>query len=173
MGKDYFIADTHFGDGNIIRYENRPFASVQEMDTAMITKWNQVITDEDTVYVIGDFSAYQDEEKDRELLKQLNGKKILITGNHDTHRIPAEWRALGFMECSPWPIVYQGFFLLSHEPLYINSNMPYANIYGHVHGNASYKDASPQSVCVSVERIDYQPITLDEVMRRIKGSKEA
>ena len=173
MGKDYFIADTHYGDENIIRYENRPFASVQEMDTAMITKWNQVITDEDTVYVIGDFSAYHDEEKDRELLKHLNGKKMLIIGNHDTHRTPAEWRALGFMECSPWPIVYQGFFLLSHEPLYINSNMPYANIYGHVHGNASYKDASPQSVCVSVERIDYQPITLDEVMRRIEGSKEA
>ena len=173
MGKDYFIADTHFGDGNIIRYENRPFASVQEMDTAMIAKWNQVITDEDTVYVIGDFSAYHDEEKDRELLNRLNGKKILIIGNHDMHRNSEEWRALGFMECSPWPIIYQGFFLLSHEPLYINSNMPYANIYGHVHGNASYKDASPQSVCVSVERIDYQPITLDEVMRRIKGSKEA
>ena len=170
MGKDFFIADTHFGDSNIIRYENRPFVSVQEMDIAMLTKWNQIITNEDTVYIIGDFSAYHDEEKDRELLKQLNGKKILIIGNHDTHRTASEWRTLGFMECSQWPIVYRDFFLLSHEPLYINSNMPYANIYGHVHGNASYKDASPQSVCVSAERTEYQPITLDEIMRRIKDA---
>lgn len=173
MGKDFFIADTHFGDSNIIRYENRPFASAQEMDVVIMNKWNEVVSDEDTVYVVGDFSAHCDMQKDREILGKLNGKKILIMGNHDMHRTTQEWRELGFLECSLWPIVYQGFFLLSHEPLYINSNMPYANIYGHVHGNASYKDASPQSVCISVERIDYQPIALDEIRRRIEGSKEA
>ena len=57
--------------------------------------------------------------------------------------------------------------MLSHEPLYINSNMPYANFYGHVHANPSYKDASKQSVCVSVERIAYTPanfMTLREKM---------
>lgn len=167
MGKDYFIADTHFGDGRIIRYENRPFSSIQEMDRVLTERWNSIITAEDTVYVLGDFSSYGDANKDRELLKGLNGSKILLLGNHDTHRTAEEWRQLGFCECSPWPIIYQGFFLLSHEPLYVNSNMPYANIYGHVHGNASYKDASAQSVCVSAERIGYQPIAMAEIREKI------
>lgn len=171
MAKDFFIADTHFGDERIIRYENRPFESVAEMDKALVEKWNNVVSVEDTVYVIGDFSAYTDMEKDRELLRQLNGNKILVLGNHDIHRTCAEWRAIGFSECSQWPIIYNNFFMLSHEPLYINTNMPYANIYGHVHANPSYNDASSQSVCVSVERIDYQPIDMDEIMCRIRNSK--
>ncbi len=171
MGKDYFIADTHFGDSRIIGYENRPFESVQEMDKILIEKWNEIVTVEDTVYVLGDFSSYNDIKKDRELINCLNGDKVLVIGNHDTHRTTKEWRELGFLECSLWPIIYHGFFLLSHEPMYINSNMPYANIYGHVHGNASYKDASPQSVCISVERIGYQPISMDVIMSKIEGSK--
>lgn len=171
MAKDFFIADTHFGDERIIRYENRPFESVAEMDKALVEKWNNVVSVEDTVYVIGDFSAYADLEADRELLHKLNGSKVLVMGNHDTHRTCDEWRAIGFSECSQWPIIYNNFFMLSHEPLYINANMPYANIYGHVHANPSYNDASSQSVCVSVERIDYQPIDMDEIMCRIKNSK--
>ncbi len=171
MRKDFFIADTHFGADTILCYENRPFASVEDMDACMIERWNQCVGQEDTVYVLGDFSAYMDAEKDRELLAKLNGMKILIIGNHDTHRSPEEWRRLGFQECSPWPIIYKDFFMLSHEPLYINTNMPYANIYGHVHGNASYKDVSAQSICISVERIDYRPMEFTELWDKIKSAK--
>ncbi len=172
MGRDFFVADLHFGDGNIIRYENRPFASVEEMDAALIKNWNQCVSSEDTVYVLGDFSAYCDEQRDKELLGKLNGIKILIRGNHDIHYSPETWRRLGFCECSQWPIIYQNFFMLSHEPLYLNKNMPYANIYGHVHGNASYKDVSAQSICISVERIGYQPITFEELCNRMKEETE-
>ena len=158
MARDYFIADTHFGGENIRRYENRPFASAEEMDEAFIANWNQTVNSEDTVYVLGDFSDYGKPEKDAEILQRLKGRKILVMGNHDRHRTPQEWRDLGFEECFSMPVLYEGFFLLSHEPLYINVNMPYANFYGHVHANPSYKDASKQSVCVSVERIDYTPV---------------
>lgn len=161
MAKDFFIADTHFGGENIRRYENRPFANAQEMDEKLIENWNSVVTDEDTVYVLGDFSDYADAKKETEILGKLNGTKILVMGNHDTHRTPQKWRETGFAECYPMPVIYKNFFMLSHEPLYINSNMPYANFYGHVHANPSYKDASKQSVCVSVERIDYTPVEFD------------
>lgn len=76
---------------------------------------------------------------------------------------------MGFLECSRWPILYEGFFLLSHEPLYINRNMPYANIYGHVHNNPSYRDASSQSVCVSVERIRYCPEAFEAIREKMRG----
>ena len=163
MAKDYFIADTHFGGEKIRRYENRPFETAVEMDEKLIENWNGIVTEEDTVYVLGDFSDYAEAEKDIEILQRLNGTKILVMGNHDRHRTPQEWRDLGFSECYPMPVIYQGFFMLSHEPLYINTNMPYANFYGHVHGNPSYKDACKQSVCVSVERIDYRPAEFGEL----------
>lgn len=169
MERDFFIADPHFGGENIIRYENRPFASAEEMDRALAERWNAVVEPQDTVYVLGDFSMYMDDDGDRELLQTLNGRKILIMGNHDRHRTPGQWRRLGFEECSLWPIVYRDFFILSHEPMYINSNMPYANVYGHVHSNPSYRDASPQSVCVSVERIGYHPVTLEDIKEKIMG----
>ncbi len=168
MANDYFIADTHFGGEKIRRYENRPFASVEEMDAALIVNWNQVVAEEDTVYVLGDFSDYEDDEHDKKILSQLKGTKILVMGNHDRHRTPEEWRRLGFVECSPWPVLYRDFFLLSHEPLYINSNMPYANFFGHVHANPSYSDHSKQSVCVSAERISYTPVSFETLKSYLK-----
>ena len=167
MAKDFFIADTHFGGENIRRYENRPFETAQEMDEKLIENWNKTITPEDTVYVLGDFSDYKDMEKDAEILQRLHGCKILIMGNHDKHYTPQEWRNAGFTECYSLPVLYEGFFLLSHEPLYINENMPYANFYGHVHSNPSYKDACKQSVCVSAERIDYMPVEFGALRGRM------
>lgn len=168
MAMDYFIADTHFGGENIRRYENRPFETAAEMDEKLIENWNNIVTAEDTVYVLGDFSDYAEAEKDAEILNRLSGTKILVMGNHDSHRTPQEWRELGFAECFSLPVIYQQYFMLSHEPLYINSNMPYANFYGHVHGNPSYKDASEQSVCVSVERINYTPVAFETLREYLK-----
>ena len=91
MGQDFMIADTHFGTDSIRRYENRPFESVQEMDEALIQNWNRVVSEGDTVYVLGDFSSYGKEEN-KSLLKRLKGTKILIMGNHDMGYTPAEWR---------------------------------------------------------------------------------
>ena len=168
MAKTFFIADTHFGGENIRRYENRPFQNAEEMDEKLIANWNTVVGTEDTVYVLGDFSDYNDVEKEAEILKKLNGTKILVMGNHDRHRTAQDWREIGFFECYAMPVIYEGFFMLSHEPLYISTNMPYANLYGHVHANPSYKDASKQSVCVSVERIDYIPIEFEKVREKMK-----
>ena len=167
-GKTYFIADTHFGHEAIIRYENRPFKNTKEQEEVLIKNWNAVVTPEDTVYVIGDFGLAESKEETRRVCQTLNGTKILVMGNHYTHS-PEWYRQCGFAEVSPWPILIEGFWILSHEPLYINENMPYANIYGHVHANPSYKDASRQSVCVCVERTDYRPIAFEDVRKKVLG----
>ena len=104
----FFLADTHFGDGNILRYENRPFATVEEMDRELIRRWNEKVGAGDTVFHLGDFSA-RGEEEDRAILSQLAGEKVLVLGNHDRHRTPAQWRSLGFAEAVPWPLVWEGF----------------------------------------------------------------
>lgn len=161
----YLIADTHFGDEAILRYENRPFASIEEMDEAIIQNWNSLVTQEDTVFVLGDVSAYA-MEKTSAIIHRLHGEKYLIMGNHDT-AAEADYLACGFAQVSRYPIIYENFWILSHEPLYINRNMPYANIFGHVHDNPMYRTDSPQSFCVCVERIGYAPITFEEVKRRV------
>lgn len=67
---------------NIIRFDNRPWSTVEEMDQALINNWNSVVTVADTVYICGDF-CWQKEDRWIEILEQLNGNKQLIKGNHD------------------------------------------------------------------------------------------
>ncbi len=164
----YLIADTHFGDEAILRYENRPFQSVEEMDEALIRNWNNTVKPEDTVFILGDFSSY-DLQKTAAICHRLNGHKYLIMGNHDTDS-ESDYLACGFENVSRYPIIYENFWMLSHEPMYINRNMPYANIFGHVHNNPMYRTDSPQSFCVCVERIGFAPIGFDEVKKRVRYS---
>jgi len=168
MGTTFFIADTHFHHEAILRYEQRPFDSVELMDETLIENWNKRVKPSDTVFHLGDVSS-GDESFDKIILGRLHGYKILVMGNHDRHRAYRTWLSLGFAEVSSFPIVFNDFLFLSHEPLYVCSAMPYANIFGHVHGNPSYRDSSPQSVCVSVERIGYSPVSLEEIMGRLRS----
>ena len=78
MAKDYFIADTHFGHDAIIRYENRPFKDTKEQDECLIKNWNDVVNQEATVYVIGDFGMSDSKEETARLCRLLNGNKILV-----------------------------------------------------------------------------------------------
>jgi len=79
----WFVADTHFGHANIVRYSKRPFADVAEHDEALIANWNRVVAPEDDVYFLGDF-AYKSKASILETRGRLNGAKIhFIKGNHD------------------------------------------------------------------------------------------
>ena len=80
--REYITSDLHFGHKNIIVYENRPYKDVSEMDQKLIEIWNKKVKEDDLVYILGDFSFY-DGDGTNNILKQLNGKKILIVGNHD------------------------------------------------------------------------------------------
>ena len=140
MKRIYFIADTHFGDDRIRRYENRPFQTVAEMDFELIRRWNDTVSNEDTVYVLGDFGA---DGYEAEVLSKLNGTKLLVKGNHDG-KSNEEYRQSGFKEVYDHPIIIDGFWILSHDLLYVNENMPYANLFGHVHNSPIIKDCSKQ-----------------------------
>lgn len=164
MRKTYLIADTHFGEDNIRRYENRPFDNASQMDDELIHRWNEVVDSTDTIFLLGDFGA---DGYEAEILTKLNGKKILLKGNHDT-KSNEEYRRFGFAEVYDFPIIVDGFWILSHDALYINENMPYANLFGHVHNSPMIKDYSKQHYCVSAERINYTPIDFDEIKKRIR-----
>lgn len=157
----FFIADTHFNDEDIIKYDNRPFKTVTEMNQAIIDNWNDVVTENDIVYVVGDLGKIS-----ATYLVELNGTKYLIKGNHDN--MPNQfYRDLGFEEVYDHPILLDTFWILSHEPMYVNENTPYANIFGHVHTNDIYKTISARGHCVCVERINYTPISFDTIKTNI------
>jgi calcineurin-like phosphoesterase family protein len=79
--KTFFTSDTHFGHANIIKYCNRPFASVEEMDNTLIHNWNAVVRPEDTVYHLGDFAVGGGPAAP--YLRRLNGTIYFCLGNHD------------------------------------------------------------------------------------------
>ena len=163
MQKKYFIADTHFGEERIRKYENRPFENATQMDQELVRKWNDKVRSEDIVYILGDFGA---DGYESEMLAKLNGKKILVKGNHDSKSNDA-YRSFGFSEVYDCPIIIEGFWILSHDALYVNENMPYANLFGHVHNSPIVKNYSKQHYCVSVERIEYAPIDFEEIKTTI------
>lgn len=155
----YFISDMHFGHSNIIKYENRPFKNIKEMDANIIKNWNSVVKKDDKVFVLGDVSFYN-KEKTAEIIYSLNGYKVLVLGNHDNERSLHWWKSVGFDEVIKYSIIYNDFYILSHEPMYLNENMPYMNIHGHIH-NLKYE--SKQFFNVSVECIDYTPISFEKI----------
>ena len=77
----YYIADTHFGHENVIKFCNRPFSSVEEMNEVMIQHWNKRVHGNDTVYILGDMFLRCEEAES--ILKRLKGRKRIIVGNHD------------------------------------------------------------------------------------------
>lgn len=76
----YYIADLHFGHKNVIKFDNRPYSSTEEMDRDLICRWNNVVKKTDEVYILGDM--FWKNEGAEEILRQLNGAKFLIRGNH-------------------------------------------------------------------------------------------
>lgn len=84
--KTFYISDTHFGHFNIIKHCNRPFSTAEEMDRVMIENWNSTVARNDTVFILGDFVFSK--IPPAEYLNKLNGRKIVIVGNHDPHEYP-------------------------------------------------------------------------------------
>ena len=168
--KIFLIGDTHFMHKNIIKYCNRPFKDIEEMTESLIKNWNSVVDHNDIVYVVGDF-ALCGKQKIIEIGNRLNGRKHLILGNHDRASI-ATYREAGFEFVYNHSIVLDDFYIISHIPMVgISVNAPFANVFAHVHDDPTYKDCSCRSFCVSAERINYTPISFEDIKALIKAQE--
>ena len=81
----FFTSDTHWGHLNILKFCNRPWPTVEEMDEALINNWNSVVGEHDIVFHLGDF-AFAPNSKWKEILGRLNGIHYLILGNHEINK---------------------------------------------------------------------------------------
>lgn len=147
----WVTSDTHFFHSKIIEYANRPFSDVEEMNNTLIRNWNSLISSEDTVYHLGDFAMGK--ENVAELVNMLNGKIILILGNHD--RKGKQWfRDQGFAEvCNK---LTMDKFLMTHRPVVDNLPTGVVNLHGHTHGKPTGLDPNLYIDC-SCEVANYFP----------------
>lgn len=143
----YLISDLHLNHKNVIRYCNRPFKSMKEMNRKLINNWNSVVGDTDTVYFLGDFSF----GRPSLWIKKLNGNIIFIRGNHDR---------FGYTYAE---IEHDGFrFLLTHNPRRVEYDGWV--IHGHVHDKRPLVDRNRKRINVSCEVTNYRPISIEDIV---------
>lgn len=165
--KVWFISDPHFGHENIIKYEDRPFKNKKEMDEFIIENWNKQIKDGHEVFMLGDFSFYG-KDRTTEICHLLNGRKNLICGNHD-RKSARYYRECGFEEVYKYPIIFDKFLILSHEPQYMNKSSVLFNLHGHTHSNFK-QDEFHLNMCV--ENHGYKPVEFSNVLKLIENFKK-
>lgn len=155
MSQLFVTSDLHFGHRNILTFnaQTRPFNSIAEMDDYLIKHWNSVVSPEDTVYNLGDFSFYRSFEKTKNILDKLNGKHILIKGNHDQVITKNADRLLNGIKEDGNPYlcgIYNYFELqvnntmvvMFHYPISEWNRMHYGSVhlYGHLHDSLAPED---------------------------------
>ena len=79
----WFTSDPHFGHDNVLDFCNRPFEDMEDMMEVMRKKHNALVKPEDTVIYVGDIFFHTDKPVAKAYMDSLNGKKILVRGNHD------------------------------------------------------------------------------------------
>lgn len=126
--------------------------------------WRNTIRKDDRIFNLGDVAFKIPKEELEKIIKNLPGRKILVLGNHDRSHSIKWWLDVGFDEVSQYPIIVDKFWILSHEPLYVGKESPYANIHGHTHGTCLN---NPYMFNVSVENIGYRPMKLEHVKATI------
>lgn len=170
----YYTSDLHLSNKNIIKHENRPFNSVEEMDSAFIYGWNQVVSNKDKVYVLGDF-CFKGATKAIQYILNLNGEIHFLRGNHDywmSQKCSKDFfdSYTGFYNDGHYEYIKDGEnrIVLCHYPILHWENMEQGSIhlYGHCH---SYRDCSamaPNSYNIGVDVNNYRPVTLAQLLKR-------
>lgn len=172
MGKVWVTADQHFNHENIIKYENRPFSDIEQMNNFLIDAWNSVVVKDDKVFMLGDF-GFGGSDFISSTLRKLKGSKVLVMGNHDRSRSIKKWIELGFQAVYDHPVIYDNRFIFSHAPFTNNTECEhFYNIYGHVHGNPEIETITSKGFCVSVERHQYKPILWTYIKEMLIHKKE-
>lgn len=173
----YFSSDLHFGHNREFIYAARGFQSIEEMNEAIIERFNEVITDDDDLYLLGD-CMLGDNDTSVECLKRLKGRIHIVLGNHDTDTREQIYRALPNVVEVEMAIRLRYkklHFYLSHFPT-ITSNLDKESIYqctlnlfGHVHTKSNFYYDMPTNYHVGVDSHDCRPVLIDDIIEEIKA----
>lgn len=175
--KVWFTSDLHFWHKNICKYCNRPFETIEDMNQALVNNWNAVVKEDDTVFVLGDmgFCGY---DKLEPLMSQLNGKKYLVQGNHDSDKIVfrlyeadiieeyykmVEVTIVGDEECPDQQLT------LCHFPMidWPNKEKGSWMVHGHQHQLPETPSCSVMHWDVGVDKNELKPVSFEQLKIKI------
>lgn len=175
MTRHWFTSDLHFGHRAIIRYSNRPYESVEEMDWDLIRRWNARITNKDHVYCLGDLSFYN-QKKTEELVRRLHGQIHWVLGNHDpqppTLRLRKRFAWVGhYKEVKPYPDGPR--IVMSHYPFEAWNGLHRGTLHAHGHCHGRLQRQLPRRVDVGVDCWNLTPVSYDELIEFTSQDKNA
>lgn len=171
----WVTSDTHFNHANIIKYCNRPFSSVEEMNETIIANWNKVVPWDDIVYHLGDF-ALGDKSLVPNIFRRLNGRINVIMGNHDNFNILEK---LGNEDHLIVGLFWEEVIKVEKKTIILNhfpfgslpdpaTNCPIIQLHGHVHSTPdkpwNYFD---NQYDVGVDNNNFTPVNLAELLDKI------
>ena len=179
----FFTSDLHFGHDKEFIWKARGFNSLQEMEAAIVDRWNKTVSEEDAVYILGDVVMGSDHVNGLNLLHSLNGLKVIIPGNHDTDKKIMEYGCVPHTTCVGPRLIklkcmhelktYVQQFYLSHYPTYtanFDSSDIYKtviNLHGHTHSKEKFFMDNPFMYNVGMDSHNCTPVSIDEVMHDI------
>ncbi len=173
----WFTSDTHFGHANIIRYCDRPYTSLSEMDEGLIKNWNQVVHPNDNIYHLGDF-ILGGEEQASAYFSRLNGRISVVPGGHDKGWVSKR----EYVSKSGHPIVIlpplvtvklniprvnqSQLMVLCHYAMRVWDRSHYGSwhLYGHSHCGLP---AHNKSLDVGIDCWNYFPVSLEKISGEI------
>lgn len=169
----WVTSDLHFNHPGILKMSRSQFSAVEEHNEYIIKKYNEKVGKDDLVYILGDI-GFSPLKQLAPLIQRLNGRKILIRGNHD-RGTTGEYIAMGFIEVYDHPVYFSNEIILSHEPCMEAYNNPYVfNIHGHTHLRSLILD---NYINICPEQTNYEPVDLkalqQELRQKVKSRRES
>ena len=161
MSKVFMTGCSHYNHFNIIKLCNRPFNSVEEMDEQLIENHNKVVGKKDVVYHHGDF-AYKGRADSSVITKRLNGRIIMLQGNHD----PVLW-GQHIVELK----INKQLIVMCHYPIESWNGYYRGAIHTHCHTHKPELVSAPQRFNVGVDACSYAPISLEEIMEHANAKR--
>ncbi len=173
-----FTSDDHFGHEATLGPHlglNRPFATIEAHDEALIARWNAAVGPNDVVWHLGDFCHRCPEDRARAIFARLRGRqRFLVRGNHNRIGARLPWDGISDVARVLVPLsdgTVQGCWC-SHWAYRVwpRQNRGDIHLYGHSHGRLPGTAASTD---VGVDCFDFRPVTLDEIRVRLAENARA
>lgn len=153
----FVTSDLHLNDPHALSLRPQ-FQTLEEHDNFVIEHYNKVVGKDDLVYILGDV-GYRPKDQLSTLCRQLNGRKILLIGNHD-QLTKKDYINMGFIDVFDHPIYYNNNVIFSHEPVKEAFHNPWIlNLHGHIHnGKLNIRNYFN----VNIEMNGYRPLEITQ-----------
>lgn len=191
MSRIWITSDLHIGHDRDFIYRDRGFETIKQHDDALVENWNRLVEADDVVYILGDVMMKHnlqdgDFSYGLSILEKLNGRLIIIRGNHDSEGKIERYRSCHNVMSAGNAALYLNYpaeggyhFYLTHYPTLVSHKKlkpvktALLNLYGHTHQKEHFYEGHPYMYCVCQDAHDLKPVLLDDIIEEIKMKRSS